>query len=142
MPYYTRSGNVIYNPLRYSRTGAAMYETPHRNSDNINQKHYIYQINCSDGTKYIGKTTNIDQKLKQYINGNIEPLSYEILAECNGVDSDFLETEQINNCIEIYGSNNVVTSDNHQSHFINTIVEESEDNNDSDEYLSMFHFEI
>ena len=142
MPYYTRSGNVIYNPFKYAKSGAPMYETPHRNSDNINQKYYIYQINCSDGKKYVGKTINIDHQLKQFNSSNVEPLSYEILAECNGIDSDFLEMEQINNCIDIYGFENVITSDNHQSHFMNTIVQESEDNNDSDEYLSVFHFEI
>ena len=142
MPYYTRSGNVIYNPFKYAETGAPMYESPNRNSDNINQKHYIYQINCSDGKKYIGKTTNINQRLKQFNSGNVEPLSYQILVECNGIDSDFVEMEQINNCIDIYGFDNVITSHNQPSNFMNTIVEESENNKDNDEYHSVFNFEM
>ena len=69
-------------------------------------------------------------------------LSYQILAECNGIDSDFVEMEQINNCIDIYGFDNVITSHNQPSNFMNTIVEENENNNDNDEYHSVFNFEI
>ena len=103
MPY-TQYGN-IYNPSRrYAKTG------PNRTSSNINDKHYIYQINTTDEKKYIGKTNDIDNKLKEYINSNIEVLSYEILAECNGIDSELRELEITNKCIVKYGRDNVITS--------------------------------
>lgn len=133
MPYYTRYGNIIYNPSRYAETGAPMYETPYRTSSNINEKHYIYQINTSDKKKYIGKTNNIDNKLKEYINSNIELLSYEILAECNGIDSELRELEITNKCIEKYGRDNVVTTSINNKNI-------NEEYKPEDDF--MFHFEI
>ena len=43
MPFYTESGQKIYNPEAYSKTGAPMYKTKYTKSKNINEKTYIYK---------------------------------------------------------------------------------------------------
>ena len=143
MPYYTRRGNVIYNPTLYAKTGAPMYKTTTDNR-NINQKHFIYQINGMDGKKYIGKTTDINRMLEKYKNINVKSDSYEILAECNGIDSDFIELEKTNSCIQQYGFDNVITS-------LNTVTEKdinihtnhiSSSDDDFDEYNCIFKLEL
>ena len=38
-------------------------------SKNINEKTYIYKLNLEQDKKYIGKTTNIEQRMKQHFSG-------------------------------------------------------------------------
>jgi hypothetical protein len=41
MSFYTQSGEKIYNPEAYAKTGASMYKTKYTESKNINEKTYL-----------------------------------------------------------------------------------------------------
>ena len=60
MSFYTHSGQKIHNPEAYAKTGAPMYKTKYTESQNINEKTYIYKLDLENGKKYIGKTNNVD----------------------------------------------------------------------------------
>ena len=53
MSLYTQSGQKIYNPEAYAKTGAPMYKTKYTESKNINEKTYIYKLDLENGKKYI-----------------------------------------------------------------------------------------
>ena len=96
MPYYTESGNYIYNPEAYASTGAPMYKTKYDDSKNINQETDIYRLDLKDGKKYIGKTTDINRRMNQHFNGHgskvtkkFSPQKGEIIDNCPG----FLRTD-------------------------------------------------
>ena len=65
-------------------------------------------------------------------------------AKCNGIDSDFIELEKTNSCIQQYGFDNVITS-------LNTVTEKdinihtnhiSSSDDDFDEYNCIFKLEL
>ena len=115
--YYTSSGNLIKNPLAYSKTGAPMYKSTNKNNTkytNVNEKTYIYCLSLENGKKYIGKTTNIDRRLQQHFNGNgakvtqkFKPLDASIIDSCPGYISSSIEQKHTNNYINQYGYENV-----------------------------------
>ena len=52
MSFYTKTGNYIYNPEAYAKTGAPMYK---KIGDCLTEQTYIYQLDLENGKKYIGK---------------------------------------------------------------------------------------
>ena len=112
MTFYTKYGDLIRYPEAYAKTGAPMYEK--NSSKNINTKTYIYKINCDDGKKYIGKTNNVDRRMKQHANGNgakvthkFKPKTYQIIDEVPGYFSDRVEQHHTDKNIQKYGYQNV-----------------------------------
>ena len=41
--FYTKQGNIIYNPSAYANTGAPMYKSNSYNTPNINEQKYVYR---------------------------------------------------------------------------------------------------
>jgi len=113
--YYTQNGIAIRNPVAYAKGGFPMFETDSiYDTKDINKKTYIYKINLEDGKKYIGKTVNIERRMRQHFNGNgskvtqkFKPIKYKILDSCPGFLSDEIEQIYTNNYIVKYGYNNV-----------------------------------
>ena len=112
--YYTRSGDKIYNPSAYAKTGAPMYKTKYSESKDINQKTSIYKLDCKNDKKYIGKTTDIDRRMDQHFSGNgskvtkkFKPIEGKVVDECPGFFSDKLEQKHTVKNIKKYGYNNV-----------------------------------
>ena len=112
--YYTKNGTIIRNPDGYARTGAPMYETKYSNSPNINKETTIYKLNCEEGKKYIGKTTNLDKRIDDHFSGNgskvtkkFKPITGEVLETCPGYFSDDLEQKYTDENIKKKGYNNV-----------------------------------
>ena len=113
--YYTQNGIAIRNPVAYAKGGSPMYETDSiYDTKDINQKTYIYKINLEDGKKYIGKTINIERRMRQHFNGNgakvtqkFKPIKYKILDSCPGFLADEIEQIYTNSYIVKYGYNNV-----------------------------------
>ena len=110
--YYTKNGKKINNPTAYAKTGAPMYKK--NNNTNINKKTYIYKLNLEDNKKYIGKTTNIDKRMKQHFSGNgsketkkFEPKNGKIIDECNGFFSNKVEQKYTKKYITKHGYHNV-----------------------------------
>ena len=111
--YYTESGTIIRNPEAYARTGAPMYKNNYSNKD-INQPTSIYKMNLKDGKKYIGKTTNIDRRMKEHFTGHgsrvtkkFAPKSGSVVDECPGFFADELENYYTDKNIDKYGYDNV-----------------------------------
>ena len=52
MSFYTHSGKKIYNPEVYAKTGAPMYKTKYKESQNINEKTYIYKLDLTNDKIY------------------------------------------------------------------------------------------
>jgi len=113
--YYTQNGIAIRNPVAYAKCGCPMFETDSiYDTKDINQKTYIYKINLEDGKKYIGKTVNIQRRMRQHFNGNgakvtqkFKPIKYKILDSCPGFLADEIEQIYTNSYIVKYGYNNV-----------------------------------
>jgi predicted GIY-YIG superfamily endonuclease len=70
MTYYTKNGKKIWKPTAYAKTGAPMYKTKYNDSTNINVPTSIYKLNLKNNKKYIGKTANLDSRMKQHFSGN------------------------------------------------------------------------
>tara|TARA_Y100001935_G_scaffold36302_1_gene28914 strand:+ start:2185 stop:2601 length:417 start_codon:yes stop_codon:yes gene_type:complete len=113
--YYTQNGEHIRNPHTYAKTGAPMYNTNSiYDTNNINRKTYIYKLNLKCGKKYIGKTANIEKRMKQHFSGNgskvtqkFRPINFKILDSCSGYFANEIEQLYTNNYIIKYGYNNV-----------------------------------
>jgi len=112
--YYTQTGTIIRNPEAYAKTGAPMYKTKNTRSTDINQQHDIYKLNCSNGKKYIGKTTDIDRRINQHATGNgakvtqkFKPKTFEVVDSCPGFFSDELEQYHTEENITDHGYENV-----------------------------------
>ena len=69
---YTKSGRQIFSPDRYAATGAPMYKTPkcYVHKKNINVPTAIYEVDCEDGVTYVGKTVNVERRMRQHFTGN------------------------------------------------------------------------
>ena len=67
--YYTKKGDIIHNPSAYAKTGAPMYTTKYAESKDINEKTFIYKLNLQDNKKYIGKTVDVNRRMKQHFSG-------------------------------------------------------------------------
>ena len=109
--YYTKNGNIIHNNEAYARTGAPMFDYE---GNDINKPHKIYKANLSHGKKYIGKTTNIDRRINQHVQGRgsqvtkkFKPKSFEIVDEVPGYFSSEVEQYHTEKNIKKYGYNNV-----------------------------------
>ena len=109
--YYTKSGNIIHNNEAYARTWAPMFDYK---GNNINKTNTIYKANLSHGKKYIGKTTNIDRRINQHVQGTgaqvtkkFKPKSFEIVDEVPGYFSSEVEQYYTEKNIKKYGYNNV-----------------------------------
>ena len=109
--YYTKSGNIIHNNEAYARTWAPMFDYK---GNNINKTNTIYKANLSHGKKYIGKTTNIDRRINQHVQGRgaqvtkkFKPKSFEIVDEVPGYFSSEVEQYHTEKNIKKYGYNNV-----------------------------------
>ena len=112
--YYTQNGTIIKNPDAYAKTGAPMYKTKNTRSTDINKPHDIYKLNCSNGKKYIGKTTDIERRINQHATGNgakvtqkFKPKTVEVIDSCPGFFSDKLEQYHTEENITDHGYENV-----------------------------------
>ena len=112
--YYTKNGTYIRNPAAYAKTGAPMYKDRNIYSTNINQPTYIYKLNLENEKKYIGKTTNINQRMNQHFTGKgskvtkkYVPIDGEIIDKCHGYFSNNIEQKHTNKYIKKHGYNNV-----------------------------------
>jgi len=112
--FYTKSGTKIRNPTAYAATGAPMFNTKYGNSKNINEETDIYKLDCKNGKKYIGKTTNIEKRLNQHFTGNgaqvtkkFTPYRAEILETIPGYFADEAEQDHTDDNINKYGYDNV-----------------------------------
>lgn len=113
--YYTQNGIEIRNPVAYAKSGMPMFETDSiYDTKDINQKTYIYKISLEDGKKYIGKTVNIERRMRQHFTGNgskvtkkFKPIKYKLLDNCPGFLADEIEQIYTNSYIVKYGYNNV-----------------------------------
>ena len=76
-----------------------MYKTPYgRDQKDINAPHVIYKVNCEDGKKYIGKTTDFGRRMDEHFGGNgscvtkkFKPNSAKVVDSCPGFFSSELE---------------------------------------------------
>jgi hypothetical protein len=114
MSLYTQSGQKIYNPEAYAKTGAPMYKTKYTESKNINEKTYIYKLDLENGKKYVGKTNNVDRRMDQHFKGNgaqvtkkFKPIEGEVIDSCNGYFSNNIEQKHTEKYINKHGYNNV-----------------------------------
>ena len=111
--YYTRSGEVIYKPEAYAKTGAPMYENKHRGY-NVNMKTFIYKLGLEDDKIYIGKTIDPYRRMSEHLSGDgskvtkkFKPIDGKIIDSCPGFFSDDLEQQYTNYYIKKYGYDNV-----------------------------------
>jgi len=114
MTFYTHSGKKIYNPEVYAKTGAQMYKTKYRESQNINEKTYIYKLDLTNGKKYIGKTNNIERRMNEHFSGTgsqvtkkFKPIEGRVIDSCNGYFSSKLEQKKTEKYMNKYGYDNV-----------------------------------
>lgn len=114
MTYYTKNGKKIWNPTAYAKTGAPMYKTKYKDSTNINASTSIYKLNLKNNKKYIGKTTNLDSRMKQHFSGNgsqvtkkFKPINGKLIKEVPGYFSNKAEQECTKKYISTYGYKNV-----------------------------------
>ena len=112
--YYTKKGDIIHNPSAYAKTGAPMYTTKHSESKDINEKTFIYKLNLQDNKKYIGKTVDVNRRMKQHFSGGgskvtkkFKPLHGEIVDEVPGFLSDDAEQYHTETQINKHGYSNV-----------------------------------
>ena len=109
--YKTVSGQKIYKPEQYAKTGKPMID---KKGQNINKKTSIYEVKCENQKRYIGKTTNMDKRMKQHFTGNgsqvtkkFAPVSATKIATCNGYFSDKVEQQFTEKKIKKHGYKNV-----------------------------------
>ena len=121
---YNICGSPVYNPLAYSKTYAPMFEK--MSNININQITYIYLIYLEYGKIYIGKTTNIQRRLREHYNGigsmvtkKFRPINHKIIDKCPGYYSDKLEQQYTDEFISKYGYDNVRGGKYVNSHTLN-----------------------
>lgn len=112
--YYTENGDKIRNPDAYASTGAPMYTTKYDDTPNINCTTTIYKMNLQYGKKYIGKTTDIDRRMKQHFSGKgskvtrkFKPISGDVLDEVPGFFADEIEHEYTEKYIQKQGYDRV-----------------------------------
>ena len=114
--YYTQNGEYIKNPKGYAKTGAPMYESQSiYDTNDINKETFIYKLGLEDGKIYIGKTGNVQKRMKQHFSGNgakvtkkFKPISCKVVEEeVPGFFSDDVEQEHTDHYIQKYGYNNV-----------------------------------
>ena len=114
MTYYTKNGKKIWKPTAYAKTGAPMYKTKYKDSTNINAPTSIYKLNLENNKKYIGKTANIDSRMKQHFSGNgsqvtkkFKPIDGEVIDQVPGYFSNNVEQKYTKKYISKYGYKNV-----------------------------------
>ena len=113
--YYTQNGEYIKNPKGYAKTGAPMYESQSiYDTDDINKETFIYKLDLEDGKIYIGKTGNVQKRMKQHFSGDgarvtkkFKPINCEVLDSCPGFLANEIEQLYTNKYIVEYGYNNV-----------------------------------
>ena len=66
MSLYTESGQKIYNPEAYAKTGAPMYKTKYTESRNINKETYIYKLDLENGKKYVERHFSYEELAKKF----------------------------------------------------------------------------
>ena len=114
MTYYTKNGKKIWKPTAYAKTGAPMYKTKYKDSTNINAPTSIYKLNLENNKKYIGKTANVDSRMKQHFSGNgsqvtkkFKPITGKVIDEVPGYFSNKAEQKYTEKYISKYGYENV-----------------------------------
>lgn len=113
--YYTQNGQYIKNPKGYAKTGAPMYESQSiYDTNDINKKTFIYKLDLEDGKIYIGKTGNVQKRMKQHFSGDgarvtkkFKPIKCKVLDSCPGFLANEIEQLYTNRYIVEYGYNNV-----------------------------------
>ena len=113
--YYTQNGEYIKNPKGYAKMGAPMYESQSiYDTNDINKETFIYKLGLEDGKIYIGKTGNVQKRLKQHFSGDgarvtkkFKPINCEVLDSCPGFLANEIEQLYTNKYIVEYGYNNV-----------------------------------
>ena len=113
--YYTQTGEYIKNPKGYAKTGAPMYESQSiYDTNDINKETFIYKLDLEDGKIYIGKTGNVQKRMKQHFSGDgarvtkkFKPIKCKVLDSCPGFLANEIEQLYTNKYIVEYGYNNV-----------------------------------
>ena len=113
--YYTQNGEYIKNPKGYAKTGAPMYESQSiYDTNDINKETFIYKLDLEDGKIYIGKTGNVQKRMKQHFSGDgarvtkkFKPIKCKVLDSCPGFLANEIEQLYTNKYIVEYGYNNV-----------------------------------
>ena len=113
--YYTQNGEYIKNPKGYAKTGAPMYESQSiYDTYDINKETFIYKLDLEDGKIYIGKTGNVQKRMKQHFSGDgarvtkkFKPINCDVLDSCPGFLANEIEQLYTNKYIVDYGYNNV-----------------------------------
>lgn len=112
--FYTKNNEYIRNPDSYAKTGAPMYKTKYGKPVNINKLTDIYELSLKHNKKYIGKTTDIDRRMKEHFSGNgakvtqkFAPVKGKVIDQCPGYFSDKVEQMHTKANIEKYGYENV-----------------------------------
>ena len=113
--YYTQNGVYIKNPKGYAKTGAPMYESQSiYDTNDINKKTFIYKLDLEDDKIYIGKTGNVQKRMKQHFSGDgarvtkkFKPIKCKVLDSCPGFLANEIEQLYTNKYIVEYGYNNV-----------------------------------
>ena len=113
--YYTQTGEYIKNPKGYAKTGAPMYESQSiYDTNDINKETFIYKLDLEDGKIYIGKTGNVQKRMKQHFSGDgarvtkkFKPIKCKVLDSCPGFLANEIEQLYTNRYIVEYGYNNV-----------------------------------
>jgi hypothetical protein len=109
--YRTVNDKKIYKPDQYAQTGAPMFN---RTGTNINKPTSIYEVKCANGKRYIGKTANLDRRMKEHFTGRgsevtkkFEPHSAREIAQCSGYFSNEVEQHFTKEAVNKYGYGNV-----------------------------------
>ena len=113
--YYTQNGEYIKNPKGYAKTGAPMYESQSiYDTNDINKETFVYKLDLEDGKIYIGKTGNVQKRMKQHFSGDgarvtkkFKPIKCKVLDSCPGFLANEIEQLYTNKYIVEYGYNNV-----------------------------------
>ena len=81
---------------------------------NINAKTSIYEVDCRHDKKYIGKTTNMDRRMREHFTGKgaqvtrkFAPQTAREVARCHGYFSDEVEQKFTDKAIKKHGYQNV-----------------------------------
>ena len=109
--FRTVKGGHIYNPAAYAKTGAPMLN---RRGKNINAETSIYEMQCRSKKNYVGKTTNMDRRMKQHFTGNgskvtkkFAPVRGREIAKCPGFYADAVEQHLTEKAVAKHGYGNV-----------------------------------
>ena len=91
-----------------------MHRTKYSESTDINTPTCIYKLDLAEGKKYIGKTSNFNNRMDQHFSGDgamvtkkFKPTKWKVLDEVPGFFADDIEQDYTEEYIDKYGYENV-----------------------------------